>query len=113
MYQGFNYVDTLSIEAIQEVQIIKGVIQAEYGQTLGGNVNLMTRGGTNNWHASLFENFQAEDLNARNQFLRTKPPLTFNQFGSGLGVSAVNQGRPAYQGRFSPNAQRRDSWSTT
>jgi len=85
MYQSFNYIDTLSIEAIQEVQTIKGVIAAEYGQALSGNVNLITRSGTNEWHGSLFENFQAEDLNARNQFLSRKPSLTFNQFGGSVG----------------------------
>jgi hypothetical protein len=85
MYQGFNYIDTLSIEAIQELQTVKGVVQAEYGQALSGNVNLITKSGTNQWHGSAFENFQAEDLNARNQFLATKAPLTFNQFGGSLG----------------------------
>jgi hypothetical protein len=85
MYQGFNYIDTLSIEAIQEVQVTKGVIPAEYGHQLGGNVNLITRSGSNTYHGSLFENFQAEDLNARNQFLATKAPLTFNQFGGSFG----------------------------
>ncbi|MBI3280173.1 MAG: carboxypeptidase regulatory-like domain-containing protein, partial [Acidobacteria bacterium] len=85
MYQGFNYIDTLSIEGIQELQVIKGVIQAEYGQTLGGNVNLLTKSGTNTFHGSLFENFQAENLNARSQFLRSKAPLTFNQYGGSLG----------------------------
>lgn len=85
MFNSFNYIDTLSVEAIQEVQITKGVISAEYGQQLSGNVNLITRSGTNSWHGSLFENFQAEDLNARRQFLQTNPPLTFNQFGGSVG----------------------------
>ncbi|MDQ3257585.1 MAG: carboxypeptidase-like regulatory domain-containing protein, partial [Acidobacteriota bacterium] len=34
MYQGFNYIDLMSIEAIQEVQTVKGVIQAEHGHSL-------------------------------------------------------------------------------
>jgi len=92
MYQGFNYIDLLSIEAIQEVQTIKGVIQAEYGQSLSGNVNLITRSGTNEYHGSLFENYQGSVLNARNQFLTSPPPtrpktprLVFNQFGGSLG----------------------------
>jgi hypothetical protein len=85
MYQGFNYIDTLSIEAVEEVQTVKGVVPAEYGQTLGGYVNLITKSGTNQFHGSLFENFQAEDLNARNQFLSSRPSLTFNQFGGSGG----------------------------
>src|SRR5262247_2334384 len=92
MYQGFNYIDLLSIEAVQEVQTIKGVIQAEYGQSLGGNVNLITRSGTNEYHGSLFENYQGSVLNARNQFLTgpvgakvSTPRLVFNQFGGAFG----------------------------
>ena len=85
MYQGFQYVDLVSIEAIQEVQTIKGVIQAEYGHTLGGNVNVITRSGTNAFHGSAFENHQDESLNARNPFLNSKPGLDFNQYGGALG----------------------------
>jgi hypothetical protein len=85
MFNSFNYVDTLSVEAIQEVQVTKGVISAEYGQQLSGNVNLITRSGTNAWHGSVFENFQSEELNARGQFLTGEVPLTFNQFGGAIG----------------------------
>ena len=85
MFQAFNYIDTLSIEAIQEVQVTKGVAPAEYGQQLSGTVNLITHSGTNRWHGSIFENFQAENLNARGQFFTTKPPVTFNQFGGSAG----------------------------
>ncbi len=85
MYQSFNYIDTVSIEAIQELQTTKGVIAAEFGQSLAGNVNLITKSGTNELHGTVFENFQAENLNARDQFLQIKPPLTFNQFGGSLG----------------------------
>ncbi|MBI2690206.1 MAG: TonB-dependent receptor [Acidobacteria bacterium] len=85
MFNSFNYIDTLSVEAIQEVQVTKGVISAEYGQQLSGNVNLITRSGTNTWHGSAFENFQAEELNARGQFLTANVPLTFNQFGGAIG----------------------------
>ncbi|HEY2933411.1 MAG TPA: TonB-dependent receptor [Acidobacteriota bacterium] len=85
MYQAFNLIDVMSIEAVQEVQTIKGIIAAEYGHVLTGNVNLITRSGTNDWHGSLFENFQAEELNARTQTASTRPPLTFNQFGGSVG----------------------------
>ena len=85
MYQGFQYVDLVSIEAIQEVQTIKGVIPAEYGHALSGNINVITRSGTNVFHGTAFENHQNESLNARNPFLNAKPDLTFNQFGGSIG----------------------------
>ena len=99
MFQSFNYVDTLSIEAIQEVQVTKGVISAEYGQQLSGNVNLITRSGTNTWHGSVFENFQSEELNARGQFLTSKVPLTFNQYG-GAGGGPVRRDRIFIYGAY-------------
>jgi Carboxypeptidase regulatory-like domain/TonB dependent receptor-like, beta-barrel len=85
MYQSFNLIDVMSIEAIAEVQTTKGIVAAEYGHVLTGNVNLISRSGTNDWHGSLFENFQAEELNARVQTAATRPPLTFNQFGGSVG----------------------------
>ncbi|MEO7142494.1 MAG: TonB-dependent receptor, partial [Bryobacteraceae bacterium] len=84
-YGASDYIDIMSIEGIAEVQTIKGVVPAEYGDALGGHVNLITKSGTNQWHGSLFENFQSERLNARNQLLSGKAPLTFNEFGGSFG----------------------------
>jgi hypothetical protein len=80
-----NLIDIMSIEAIQEVHTIKGVPPAEYGNMVAGQVNLLSRSGTNQWHGSLFENFRSEELDARNQRLPNKPGLTFNQFGGSAG----------------------------
>ena len=77
MFGDFNYINGISIEAVGEVQVTKGVIPAEYTRSLGGNLNIISRSGTNELHGSLFENFRAENLNARNQFLTTKPGVTF------------------------------------
>lgn len=80
-----NLIDIMSIEAIQEVHTIKGVPPAEYGNMVAGQVNLLSRSGTNQWHGSLFENFRSEELDARHQRLASKPGLTFNQFGGSAG----------------------------
>ena len=84
-FGGGNYVDLFSIESIQEVNIVKGILAAEYSGAVGGQVNVLTRSGTNQLHGSLFENFQADDLNAGNPFLSNKPPYTHNQFGGSAG----------------------------
>jgi len=87
-YGGENYIDIMSIEAIQEVQLAKGVLSAEYGGVVGGQVNLISKSGSNRFRGSLFENYQGEELNARDIFLpRTgpKPRIQFNQFGGSLG----------------------------
>ncbi|MBI2685211.1 MAG: TonB-dependent receptor [Acidobacteria bacterium] len=87
-----NLIDIMSIEAIQEVHTIKGVPPAEYGNMVAGQVNLLSRSGTNVLHGSLFENFRAEELDARHQRLTDKPGLSFNQFGGSLG-GAVKKDR--------------------
>ncbi|MEO8050277.1 MAG: carboxypeptidase regulatory-like domain-containing protein, partial [Acidobacteriota bacterium] len=84
-FGGVNYVDLLSIESIQEVHIVKGILPAEYGGALGGQVDVVTRSGTNQFHGSLFENFQKETLNSRDPFLAAKVPFTYNQFGGSAG----------------------------
>ena len=62
MYQNFNLVKTVSLEAISEVQIAKGIASAEIANTMSGNVNLITKSGTNDFHGSLFENYQGENI---------------------------------------------------
>jgi outer membrane receptor protein involved in Fe transport len=82
---NFNFIHVMSLEAIQEVETTKGVTPAEYGQQLSGNVNLIAKSGTNQWHGSLFENFRGEALNATDRFLQKRPGFTFNQFGGSAG----------------------------
>ena len=89
MFGNFNYVSTISIDAVQEVQLVKGIIPAEYTRAMGGNLNLITKSGTNEIHGTAFENFRAEELNARNQLLSGKPGVTYNQFGGSLGGPIV------------------------
>lgn len=89
LYQNFNYVKGVSLEAISEVNVSKGIASAEVSNTMSGNVNLITKSGTNEFHGSLFENNQLENYAARNQFLATKAPLVFNQFGGSLGGPIV------------------------
>lgn len=93
-YGGRNYIDVMSIEAVQEVQIMRGVMQAEYGGVISGQVNLISKAGTNEWHGSLFENYRSHIFNARNPFqvnrrsdgsITPKNREVFNQFGGSLG----------------------------
>ncbi|MBA3441104.1 MAG: carboxypeptidase regulatory-like domain-containing protein [Pyrinomonadaceae bacterium] len=84
-FGNFNLIKVVSLEAISEVNVNKGIIPAEYANTLSGNVGLITRSGTNEYSGSLFENYQGRVLNARNQFLTTRPNEVFNQFGGSFG----------------------------
>ena len=55
---------TPSIEAIDEVQIIRNQFAAEYGRASGGRVNLRTRGGSNRFRGRGYYFFRDEALNA-------------------------------------------------
>jgi hypothetical protein len=86
MSRGFgNVIRGVSLEAISEINVNKGIVPAEVNTSMGGNLNVITRSGTNQFHGSLFENYQSGGLNARNPFQATRPPLIFHQFGGSFG----------------------------
>jgi len=76
---------SLPVDAMQEFRVISNNYSAEYGHSTGGIVTMSTRSGTNEYHGSLFESLQNNDLNARNFFAQTRPPVRLNQFGGSLG----------------------------
>ena len=91
-YGGQNQIDVMSVEAVAEVQIAKGILPAEYGGVAGGQVNFLTRSGTNAFHGSVLENYQSEAFFARDPFLSSttpKPSVKFNQYGGSLGGPIV------------------------
>jgi hypothetical protein len=90
-YGGQAQISVMSIEAVSEVQIVKGVLPAEYGGATGGQVNMISRSGTNEFHGSVLENYQHDALFAKNAFLtaQPKPRVRFNQFGGSLGGPVV------------------------
>jgi hypothetical protein len=55
---------TPSIEAIEEVQVIRNQFAAEYGRASGGRINLRTRGGSNKFRGRAFYFFRDEALDA-------------------------------------------------
>ena len=85
-YGGQNQISVMSLDAIAEIQVVKGVLPAEYGNVAGGQINVISRSGTNQFHGSAFFNLQNEKWNARDFFSTSeKPTGTFNQYGGTLG----------------------------
>ena len=84
---GQNQISVMGLDSIQEVQIVKGVLPAEYGGVAGGQINMISRSGTNNFHGTGFLSSQNEKWNARSFFstAQQQPNGTFNQFGGTLG----------------------------
>ena len=82
-----------SVDAVQEFRVYTDSYSAEYGQTQGGVINLITKSGTNALHASLFEYFRNEKLDARDYFNPApgyKPAYRLNQFGGTLGGPIIH-----------------------
>jgi len=85
-YGGQNQISVMSLDSISEVQIVKGVLPAEYGGVAGGQINVISRSGTNNFHGTAFYSGQNEKFNARGFFSTTAKPVgKFNQYGGTLG----------------------------
>jgi outer membrane receptor protein involved in Fe transport len=55
---------TPSLEAVEEVQLIRNQFAAEYGRASGGRLNLRTRSGASTFHGRAFDFFRDEALDA-------------------------------------------------
>jgi hypothetical protein len=53
------------VEAIQQVQIKNGVMEAQYGGAMGGVINAVVRSGTNNFHGEVGVYYNNDNLSAR------------------------------------------------
>lgn len=73
------------VEAIQEFKVQQANFSAEFGESGGTIINVVTRSGTNEYHGELFEFFRNNDLNANGFFTNAaglaQPHTTRNDFG--------------------------------
>src|SRR5580692_11781453 len=79
---------TISPDAIEEYRVIAGTPAAEYGQAGGFVTDTVLKGGTNQWHGSLFEYNRIQALAANSwfsNFADEKDHLIRNQFGGSVG----------------------------
>ena len=76
----------LGVDGIREFRIITNSFPAEYGMTMGSQMTVVSKGGTNEYHGSAFEFLRNSALDAPNYFDHgVVPPLRRNQFGGALG----------------------------
>jgi len=74
-----------SVDSIQEIDYSNSGYTAETGHSLGPQMNIITKSGTNDFHGSLFEYFRNDYLDAKDYFATGPTPLRLNQFGGNLG----------------------------
>ena len=101
-YNALNYVPI--IDAIAEFQVQVAQYSAEYGRASGGQINVLTQSGTNDWHATAWDFLRNNHLDARPFNLTTSsdvPKFQRNQFGGLVGGPLVKNklfGFFAYEG---------------
>ena len=78
-----------SLENVQEFRVESSNYPAEYGTGTGGQVNVITKSGTNSVHGSLFEYVRNEKFDRPNHFDTLahlpKSKLKQNQYGGSIG----------------------------
>jgi len=74
-----------NLDSIDEFRILTNNFDAEYGEFSGGQINVVTKSGTNAFHGDVFEFLRNTDLDARNYFSHTRGVFDQNQFGGTFG----------------------------
>ncbi|HEY1498876.1 MAG TPA: TonB-dependent receptor [Acidobacteriaceae bacterium] len=89
--RGSNYTLLIypSIDAIAEFKTMRNTYSAEFGRSASGQVNLVTKSGTNLLHGDLHE-FNRGNYDAANSFSNNlshiaRPPLHYNNYGYTIG----------------------------
>jgi hypothetical protein len=86
---NFNLMVTSpSVDTLQEFKVQTSSYSAEFGRSVGAQVNAVTKSGSNDYHGSLYEFLRNDKFDARNFFARPgaqKPPYRQNQFGASIG----------------------------
>jgi hypothetical protein len=74
-----------NLDSISEFRIITNNFDAEYGNYSGGQVNVVTKSGTNGFHGSGFEFLRNTALDATQYFTDSVQTFRQNQFGGTFG----------------------------
>lgn len=74
-----------NLDSIQEFRILTSNFDAEYGNFSGGQINVVTKSGTNRYHGDLFDFIRNTALDARNYYSPTRGAFVQNQFGGTIG----------------------------
>jgi hypothetical protein len=80
------------LDNIEEYQVLSNQFSAEYGGGAGAIINMVTRGGTNNFNGRVYTYFRDDKFNARGHFLSPtspKPQERTLQSGFGLGGPVI------------------------
>ena len=74
-----------NLDSVSEFRILTSNFDAEYGGHSGGQINVVTKSGTNVFHGDAFEFVRNTSLDARNYFSPMRGAFDQNQFGGTFG----------------------------
>lgn len=80
-----------SVDAISQFKVLRGQYDSEFGRAGGGQITVVTRSGTNDFHGGVYEFFRNDVFNANSFFNNRsvpaikRPLLRYNNFGWNLG----------------------------
>lgn len=84
-----NNIFRLNPDNVQEFKVTTSNPSAEEGRNSGANISVATRGGTNQFHGTVFEFFRNTALNSNEFYAKAqgldKPIIKLNQYGVELG----------------------------
>jgi hypothetical protein len=81
IYQDFPF----SPDMVSEVKVVSSSYAPEYGASTSGQVVAVTKSGTDQFHAALFEYYRDDSLNATQWGVEQKPINTQHNFGANVG----------------------------
>jgi hypothetical protein len=86
---GFNAVLPIPLDSVQEFRTTVAGQGADQGRSSGGQVSLVTKSGSNQFHGSLYE-YMRNTLTAANSWFNNRAgvartPLVRNQYGASIG----------------------------
>jgi len=86
-----------NMEAVAEIKVLTSNFQAEYGRMGGGGITMITKGGSQGFHGSVYDFYRHESLNANDFFFnknsRVKSPYRYRITGYSIGGPAYIPGK--------------------
>src|SRR5579863_9792991 len=79
----------ISQDAIEEYRVNSALYDAEYGTQAGGQINVVTKSGTNDFHGTAFGYLRNSVLDAKNFNDASVPPFRMGQYGLTFGGPIV------------------------
>ncbi len=80
-----------NLDSIAEFRIVTNNFDAEYGNYAGGQINVITKAGTNRFHGSAFEFLRNKAFDATRYFTVLKDDHKQNEFGGTFGGPIVRE----------------------